>query len=502
MSNIVIANFKGRHVAVTQPVYQYNVGMILRFQGITLPSTYRVDFSNAIHGDSKAMIGNASGVEIPFEYFVPGQRIYAWIVLSYGANDAITEYQITIPVSSRAKPSEETPTPTQQSVIDQTIAALNSGVERAEAAADEAEQAVSDVQETVDTALQEAKESGEFDGVSPTVDVALITGGHRITITDADGSHIVDVMDGTDGRGVVSIEKTGTAGLVDTYTITYTDNTTATFTVTNGADGSPGASAYVWIRYAATEPTQDSDMKTTPDAWIGIYSGDSATAPTAYTAYTWYNIKGQTGPVQDVQVNGISVVQDGVANVPQAGNQTFGVIKAGGYGVYNYYGNLRLESASESQNKTGTDTTKAITPSNQHSSTFYGLAKAAGDTTQSQSSNAVGNYTDAAKSAISTMLNGPISVSGTTPSIQALSGIQYVCGECATLDITLPASGCVDVVFESGSTPTVLTITPQTGMTAEWANGFDSTALEADTLYELNIKMVGTKCLGVAGQWT
>ena len=46
---------------------------------------------------------------------------------------------------------------------------------------------------------------------------------------------------GTDGNGIASITKTGTAGLVDTYTITYTDNTTSTFTVTNGADGSPGA---------------------------------------------------------------------------------------------------------------------------------------------------------------------------------------------------------------------------------------------------------------------
>ena len=77
-----------------------------------------------------------------------------------------------------------------------------------------------------------------------------------------------------------------------------------------------------------------------------------------------------------------------------------------------------------------------------------------------------------------------------------------LCGEVSTLDIVLPASGIVDVVFESGSTPTVLTITPPTGMTVEWANGFDPTALEADTLYELNIKMVGTKCLGVAGAWS
>lgn len=45
---------------------------------------------------------------------------------------------------------------------------------------------------------------------------------------------------GADGRGIVSIERTsgnGTAGTVDTYTITYSDTTTSTFPVRNGADG-------------------------------------------------------------------------------------------------------------------------------------------------------------------------------------------------------------------------------------------------------------------------
>lgn len=43
---------------------------------------------------------------------------------------------------------------------------------------------------------------------------------------------------GTDGNGIVSIIKTGTSGLVDTYTITFTNGTTTTFTVTNGQNGS------------------------------------------------------------------------------------------------------------------------------------------------------------------------------------------------------------------------------------------------------------------------
>lgn len=42
---------------------------------------------------------------------------------------------------------------------------------------------------------------------------------------------------GSGGVGILKIQKTSTNGLVDTYTITYTDNTKSTFTVTNGKDG-------------------------------------------------------------------------------------------------------------------------------------------------------------------------------------------------------------------------------------------------------------------------
>lgn len=52
--------------------------------------------------------------------------------------------------------------------------------------------------------------------------------------------------DGEDGRGIISITKTATSGLVDTYTITFTDGTTTTFQVTNGQDGA-GAVSDVWV---------------------------------------------------------------------------------------------------------------------------------------------------------------------------------------------------------------------------------------------------------------
>ena len=44
---------------------------------------------------------------------------------------------------------------------------------------------------------------------------------------------LIGNIKGKNGRGITSIRKTDTTGSVDTYTITYTDSTTSTFTVNN-----------------------------------------------------------------------------------------------------------------------------------------------------------------------------------------------------------------------------------------------------------------------------
>lgn len=63
------------------------------------------------------------------------------------------------------------------------------------------------------------------------------------------------VLKGADGRSIVSISKTGTSGLVDTYTITYDSGSPDTFTVTNGANGADGADGSVWYKGTAITGT-------------------------------------------------------------------------------------------------------------------------------------------------------------------------------------------------------------------------------------------------------
>ena len=451
----------GRYT-VTAPIIKEDYGLYLKIEGVELPSTYEVDFSNSENnGTSVTMIGNADGVLIPRQFISSGKDVFAFLY-HVGEDFGRTIYKFRIPNKVRPDRTNEQPTPEEQSTIDQVIANLNDAVDRAE----DAEQAIEDMSVSAQTlaegasatvtktehggvvhltfgipkgqtgakgdkgdkgdtgergpqgergvqgiqgiqgpkgdtgatgakgdkgdkgdtgatgpqgeqgiqgpkgdtgetgpqgpkgdtgatgakgeqgiqgdkgdkgdkgdtgatgaqGIQGAKGDTGADGYSPTVTITPITGGHRITITDADGEHSADVMDGDD------------------YTLTAQDK---------------------------------QDIAELVDA-----------------------------PVDDVQIDGQSIVEDGVANVPTASTSRLGVIKtSNANGIYvDSDGALSISEASSENVKNGTNVYKPITPHIEHKATFYGLAKSAGDTTQSQSSNAVGNYTDTAKSKIQTML--------------------------------------------------------------------------------------------------
>lgn len=192
----------------------------------------------------------------------------------------------------------------------------------------------------------------------------------------------------------------------------------------------------------------------------------------------------------DVQVNGTSVVSNGVANIPLGSSTVKGVVGAGspdGIAISSS-GALYISKSTDDNVKAGSHQYRPIVPYNQHLSVFYGLTKAAG-VDMASSNNAIGTYTSEAKAAIQSMLGVETSVSlketvsGTTPSITGIPNTIYECGELSTLSITPPANGTIDVYFTSGSTATVLTV-PNTVKFPTW---FDATALDSNTIYEIMI---------------
>ena len=157
-----------------------------------------------------------------------------------------------------------------------------------------------------------------------------------------------------------------------------------------------------------------------------ITQSASSNAVGTYTADAKAAIQTMLGVPGDVQINGTSIISNGVANIPVATGTVFGVVKAvSTNGVFSESGTLYIGKASTDQVKGGSNNYRPIVPSNQHESVFYGLAKAAGDTTMASSSNAVGSYTTEAKAAIHTMLGiDPASIAAQVdiPLVETVSG--------------------------------------------------------------------------------
>ena len=113
------------------------------------------------------------------------------------------------------------------------------------------------------------------------------------------------------GNGIASIEKTGTSGLVDTYTITYTDGTTTTFNVTNGQDGATGQTGATGNGIASITKTGSSGLVDTYTITFTdgtTYSYEVTNGANGQTTLYKHNItiSGETGFVGLIIINNSS----------------------------------------------------------------------------------------------------------------------------------------------------------------------------------------------------
>lgn len=121
-----------RRYAETSPITQYDYGYLLLPEGMELPTTYVIDFSNdEKNGTSLTVYGGAEGAEVPEELIRTGKDVYAFYY-RVGEGYGKTEFTWRLPNKCRPSRDGETPTPSQQSSIDQLITRSNEAVERAE----------------------------------------------------------------------------------------------------------------------------------------------------------------------------------------------------------------------------------------------------------------------------------------------------------------------------------------------------------------------------------
>lgn len=132
------------------------------------------------------------------------------------------------------------------------------------------------------------------DGYSPTVTVTNITGGHRVSITDVNGTKTFDVMDGTNGTNGTN----GSDGFSPTVTVTnitgghrvsITDvDGTKTFDVIDGTNGTNGVSPTITVTAIAgghRVSITDATSTTSFDVMDGTGGGDSGGGDSGETTY-------------------------------------------------------------------------------------------------------------------------------------------------------------------------------------------------------------------------
>ena len=184
--------------------------------------------------------------------------------------------------------------------------------------------------------------------------------------------------------------------------------------------------------------------------------------------------------IKDVQINGSSILNNGVANVPIADSSSLGVMKVNpdnGLRILSG-GTLAVYQASDTNIKNATNDFRPIVAKNQHSAAFYGLAKVAGDSTQSASSNPVGTYTDDAKAAIRNMLGS--AASDEVNQIQ--NAILYTFFDLGNLDYYINSSGQVTYRADSGwgYTESYYPVSPSTTYYFKTNNGIFATEYDSN----------------------
>lgn len=334
--------------------------------------------------------------------------------------------------------------------------AAESAKSAAQSAAESVAGAMDSLEATIQADLRAAKESGMFDGED----------GHT-PVKD------VDYFDGDDGV-------TFTPHISEQGVLSWTNDGGLPNPAPKNIKGEPGTGVSVHV-CSSSEYDVSTRVPTVqhPESnTFYLVPAENAASPDMfvewiYTNSAWEMFGSATVevPVTDVQVNGVSVLSNGVANVPISNASTYGVVKSGIYGIDNNNGELRIKRPTDAELKSGDGTWRVLNPAQQHQSTFYGLAKAAGDATQSQSSNPVGTYTDDAKSAIRTMLGA-----GKVDDVQ-VNGTSVVTGGVANVPI---ASSSSPGVFKTGSTSgTGLYLNPTSGIL--FTSPADASELKAGT---------------------
>lgn len=350
-NNIIPVQLDYRFVT-TRKIWQYDYGQILSITGQNLPTATEVHFSLDIRGGSTlsrvgTTMDGVTTVKIPDELLKNNGKsgdfsIYAFIYVA-DEESGNTEYRITIPVYSRPKPEnpsvDSAPEP---NIFHETVTAVNNAADRAEKAAKDTEQ----IRDNLNLDLSEKITRPQSAKVGQVIAVKEVGTDGKPTDFEA--------KDMTGGASTEEIKEAVDAYMQE-HPFEETDPTVPDWAKqpekpTYTAEDVGALPDNTKIPTKTSELENDSGfLNSPPTPEVGkILKIKSVNEDGTFTC-EWADDGGSN---LDVRIDGKSIVQDGVAEIPISSHDTLGLVytdnSAGGYttGLMNQQGRLKVNTAS------------------------------------------------------------------------------------------------------------------------------------------------------------
>lgn len=329
VNKIVTAVLKKDDISYADEAYQWNYGQILRIQGGNLPKVVEVHFSlEETSGTSVTRIGTTTdGVtEAPIPDSLlennncsQDYTIYAYIYLEDGTAGR-TEYEIAIPVKARTKP-EVPGTPEEPELFRETVKAVND-------AADRAEQALGDVEEIRDNLnldLSEKITRPQTAEVGQVLAVKEIDESGKPTVFEAEDVKVPTKTSQLKNDSGFLTEHQDISGKLDKEKLPKAIDDALTQAKEsgefNGKDGAPGEKGEKGdpgeITYVEN-PYDDMEIKKEIAAKVGYLevTGNQLLMYADDTKEKLLATLELPSGVEDVQIDGTSIVENGIAEIP------------------------------------------------------------------------------------------------------------------------------------------------------------------------------------------